>query len=303
MQSLKKDENSVVLVKKDKILQRYGNIIIENKKVIDIIEKPEKRVGNGFRLMAIYLLSKNFLEELKNVPVDHYNFEKTLSNLAKKGNVTALITQKPTLTLKYAWDLLGIKDYLLSKLNKPILSKKSNVSKEAMILGNVIIEDGASIMEGVCIKGPAYIGKNVVIGNRAILRQGVIVEEDSTIGAQMEIKNSIILKNSTTHSGFIGDSLIGENTKIAAGFITANARLDRQNITTIVRGEKVDTGLNRFGVIIGDYNNIGIRVSTMPGIITGNNVIIGPSTTVMKNIESNKKYYTKFKEIIEENAK
>jgi bifunctional UDP-N-acetylglucosamine pyrophosphorylase/glucosamine-1-phosphate N-acetyltransferase len=248
----------------------------------------------------MYRLSKDFIQTLEDTPTEEYHFEKALSHFAKKHSIVALKTENPTITLKYAWDLLAIKDYLLSNLPNSSISPKAFIAKDAVLSGNVMVEDDATIMEGVCIKGPAYIGKDVTIGNRAIVRGGVIVEENATIGSQLEIKNTVVMSNTTTHSGFIGDSIVGSDTKIAAGFITANARLDRQSVKTIVRGEKVDTGIRHFGTIVGNDNNIGIRVSTMPGVITGNHVIIGPSTTVMKNIPDKTKYYTRFQEVIEE---
>jgi bifunctional UDP-N-acetylglucosamine pyrophosphorylase/glucosamine-1-phosphate N-acetyltransferase len=287
-------------VKKDEIYNRYGNVTLDGERVVEIVEKPTQAPKNGYRLLAIYFLPKVFVENLEKKDDDEFYFEKALSAFAKAKNVFAVITEKPTITLKYAWDLLGIKDYLLSKLT-PFVAPNAFVAKDALMTGNIVIEAGASVMEGACIKGPAYIGKRATVGNRAIVRGGVIVEEDATIGSQMEIKNALVMESTTTHSGFIGDSVIGKETKIAAGFITANARLDRQSVKTVVKEEKVDTGLRHLGVIVGSNDNIGIRVSAMPGVIIGNHVVVGPSTTMMKNITDNTKYYTKFQEVVEEN--
>lgn len=300
MQQLQQDKAVVVLVKEDTILDRYGNVTLKGNTVIDIVEKP-KATATKYRLAAIYLLNNAFIQTLESIPVEEYHFEKALRLFAKEHMVKALVTKKTTVTLKYAWDLLGIKDYLLSKITTDAISKKASVAKDVQLLGHVIVEDGATILEGVIVKGPAYIGKKALIGNRAILRGGVIIEENSVVGSQMEVKNTIIMKNTTTHAGFIGDSVVGHDTKIAGGIVTANVRLDRQPVTSIVREEKINTGLRHFGTIIGNNGNIGIRVAIMPGVIIGNNCIVGPSTTVMKNIADNKKYYTKFAETIEEN--
>lgn len=301
MQSMQREDNAVVLVKKDDVLDRYGLVTIEKGKVTNIVEKPEKTPKEGYRLIAIYLLTQEFLNVLEEIPTEEYHFEKALGDFAKKGFVNSLITEKETVTLKYTWDLLGIKDYMLSKLTVSHIAKSASVAEDVVLSGNVVIEESATIYEGVCIKGPAYIGKHAVVGNRAIIRGGVTVEEGSTVGSQMEVKNTIIMKNTSTHTGFIGDSVIGKNTKIAAGIVTANARLDRQPVQAMVKDTKINSGLRHLGVIVGDNDNIGIKVATMPGIIIGNTVVVGPSTTVMKNIEDNKKYYTKFQEIIEEN--
>lgn len=302
IEGLKSDDTSVVLVKKDDVLDRYGNVSLKGNVVLDVVEKPTKLHETSYRLAAIYLLNKKFIQTLEKIPVESDQFEKALALDAKKGLVKALVTEKPTVSLKYAWDLLGIKDCVLKNITASSISPKASVAHDALLSNAVVVEEGATIMEGVIIKGPAYIGKNVLIGNRAILRNGVIVEEKSVIGSQMEIKNSFVMDHTTTHSGFIGDSIIGRETKIAAGMVTANARLDRQSVTSVVKGEKVNTGIRHLGVIIGDKCNIGIRVSTMPGVIIGNNVVVGPSTTVMKNIGDNTKYYTKFLETVEERS-
>jgi len=115
----------------------------------------------------------------------------------------------------------------------------------------------------------------------------------------MEIKNSLVLENTTFHSGFIGDSVIGPNCKIGTSFNTTNVRLDRTNVSSFVGDKKTDTGLGSLGIIMGGSVVVGGNVSAMPGVIVGENVNIGPSTTVMKNIPSNTVYYTKFQEIVE----
>ncbi len=301
MSALQSKENAVVLVKKDDILDRYGNVTLEKERVIDIVEKPDKAQRTMHRIAAIYLLPKQFIRVLEETPQEEYQFEKALRVFSKNNYVQALVTQKPTVTLKYSWDILGIKDHLLSRVSTSVISKKASVAKDALLIGTVVIEDGATVLEGAIIKGPAYIGKKVLIGNRAILRGGVSIEEQSVVGSQMEVKNTLIMEHTTTHAGFIGDSIIGHDTKIAGGIVTANVRLDRQPVTSMVQGEKVNTGLRHFGTIIGNTSNIGIRVAIMPGVIIGNNVIVGPSTTVMKNIDDDKKYYTKFVETVEEN--
>ena len=299
MLSKQRNENIVLLTKKPQESTQFGVVEINGDKVVGVEEKPKKVLDNHLQIIGIYLLSKKFLHYLENTPLDHYHFEKALDNFAKKEEVTFFLTKESTISLKYAWDLLSIKDYLFGKMLS-VISPSAHISKTAQISGNVVVGDNAKIMEGAVIKGPVYIGKNVTIGNYVVLRSGVDVEENAVIGARMEVKNSIIFPGVTTHSGFLGDSIVGSYTKIAAYFCSANARLDRENVTTIVKDEKVNSGLRHLGVIVGDKANIGIRVSTMPGNIIGSESMIGPSTTVMKNVPPSVKYYTRFSEIKED---
>ncbi len=296
------DSTVVLLGKKPQSSIQFGVMEINGEKVTDVKEKPAKILDHQLQIIGIYLLNKNFLSVLSATPPDHYHFEKALDMYAKRNLVRFVKTSIATVSLKYAWDLLEIKNYLLRTMES-YTSAHAKISPHSVITGNVFIEDDATIMEGAVIKGPVYVGKKAVIGNYAVVRGSVAIEENAIVGARMEIKNSLLMDGVTTHSGFLGDSIIGARTKIAAYVCTANARLDRNPVTTLVKEEKVSSGLTHLGTIIGKDANIGIRVSTMPGVIIGENSIIGPSTTVMKNIGDNTKYYTRFQEVIEENDK
>lgn len=295
-----KEENvkAVLLAKKKINGVMQGALRFTGNKVEEIIEKPKAgEKPSNIGVIGIYLFQKNFLETLSKTPKEHYQLEAAISDYAKENNVIFVQTSKETVSLKYPWDLLNIKNYLFKKLKRSI-SSKAKIAKSAEVIGEVFVEDGVTIMEKVVIKGPCYLGKNSFVGNNAILRGGIDIGENAVVGANMEIKNSILMNDSTTHSGYIGDSIVGRKCKIAAGFLTANVRLDRASVTTIIKEEKIDTQLKMLGVAIGDNSNIGIKVTTMPGIIIGRSVTVGSSTTVMSNISDNTKYYTKFKEIV-----
>ena len=100
------------------------------------------------------------------------------------------------------------------------------------------------------------------------------------------------------HSGYIGDSMIGKNCRLGAGVVTANVRIDRGIIKSVVKNKKIETGLKRFGCIIGNNTKTGIRCSFMPGVLVGSDCFIGPSSVVFENIEDNKLFYTEFKGVI-----
>lgn len=291
---------AVLLAEERDAAWKYGVLSLEGNKVLDLVEKPKKEeLPSKTCVIGIYLFSPLFLNALENTPAEHYQLEAAIAQFAKTNNVVAFSTKHKAITLKYPWDVLAVKDYLINNL--PLyISKSAAVAKSAEVIGNVYIEDGAVIMEGACIKGPSYIGKNAVVGSRAIIRNGTDLEQDCVAGATIEIKNSLLQDGATTHSGFIGDSIIGRKCKIAAAFETANVRIDRKTVPVLVHDEKVDSGLKSLGIIMGDAVSVGIRVSTMPGAIIGNNSTIGPSTTVSHNIKENVTYYTKFQEIIEE---
>lgn len=294
------NKEAVLLAKKEKSVSDYGVIKVTGDHVTSFVEKPKTKTLSGYRVIGVYFLNQEFLKILKKVKPHHDSLEEAIDIYAKRGQVRVALTERAVPTLKYPWDLLKIKDNILERLTRSI-SKKASISEHAIIEGAVVIEAGVTISERATIKGPAYIGKNTFIGSNTLIRNGSDIEAGATIGAYMEIRGSLIGENIKTHSGFIGDSIVGQNTKIGALFSTANVRLDRGNVAAIVKDAKVDTELRALGAMIGTGVVIGERVSSMPGIIVGNNSVIGPSTTIMQNIPSDTLYYTKFAEIIKKN--
>ncbi len=292
--SITKDTDIAVLTKEEQDLSQFGMVVKEKGK-LKIVEKEGN--SSGIRIVGAYALNKEFVTILHATKLHEYNFEDALSEYSNQHELVLVDAKNPTFSLKFPWNILDAKDMILNTM-VPGISKKAKISKSAEISGNVVIEDGVTIMESAVIKGPAYIGKNAFIGNNAILRDGVCVEEGAVVGANMEVKNAVIMRHATTHSGFIGDSVVGEYTKIAAGFNTANVRLDREEVFSVVKGKKIGTKRKALGVLMGSHNSVGIKVGTMPGIIIGNNTIIGPGTTVMENISDDTSYYTEFKKIV-----
>ncbi|OGH16768.1 MAG: hypothetical protein A3C30_00295 [Candidatus Levybacteria bacterium RIFCSPHIGHO2_02_FULL_40_18] len=294
------NKEPVLLATPEPSQRKFGALKINGDRVLEISEKPKSSRGfSNLRIVGVYFLNQDFVKTLKKIPSTHYSLENALDKYAKEKRVLLALTNHKILSLKYPWDLLNIKNYILSKQKRSI-SKKARIAGNAQIDGSVVIEEGAQVLENAVIKGPCYIGRNVFIGSNSLVRDGSDIEESAVIGAYMEVRGSLILEGTKTHSGFIGDSVLGQNSKIGALFGTANVRLDRANVRSVVNGEKIDTGFGSLGAIIGDNVVIGERVSTMPGITIGNNAIIGPSTTVMRNVDSDTTFYTKFAEFVEE---
>lgn len=297
------DNDGVLLLKQKEDFWNYGVVDVDGQRIKEIVEKPAKD-GSILKpcIIGVYLLSQAFLKTLEETPAKHYQLEDALNIFVKDHKVSFVETNEETVVLKYPWDLLSVKNYLLAGLKNQV-ANNAKIASSAQLIGEVYIEDGATILENAVIKGPCYIGKNAFVGTNAILRDGVDIEENSVVGANMEVKNTLLSEGTKTHSGFIGDSVVGKNCRIAAGFNCANVRIDRETVRSIVKGEKIDTGLKSFGVVIGNNTKIGIKSTTMPGVIIGENVVVGSGTMVMNNIGDGTKYYTKFQEVVTKNEK
>lgn len=147
---------------------------------------------------------------------------------------------------------------------------------------NILIGEGTVIEEGVLIKGTAIIGKNSFIGHGAYLRENCLLGENVRIGHGSEIKNSVILSGSTiAHLNYVGDSFIGNNVNVGGGTIVANFRLDGQSVKVKVKERIIDTGLLKFGAVVGDNCKIGVNAVLNPGTILGRNCLVYPLTSVV----------------------
>lgn len=146
---------------------------------------------------------------------------------------------------------------------------------------DVVIGEGTIVEEGAYIKGPAVIGKNCFIAHGAYIRDNVILGNNVQVGHPSEIKNSVIVGNTAVaHLNYICDSILGSNINVGAGAKTANLRLDDKNVRVKVGEEFIDTGLRKFGAIIGDGCKIGVNAVLNPGTVLGKRCLVFPLTSV-----------------------
>jgi NDP-sugar pyrophosphorylase family protein len=280
--------------------QLFGIVKLKGDKVIKIVEKPKKgKEPSNIKVVGIYLLEPRFFEIYEKIKKHMYDFEDTLSEYMRKYEVKLALIEKTEkeapFFLKYPWHLFNLRKYLFDNFLENKIEKSAKISKNVIIEGKVFIEKNARILEGAIVKGPCYIGDGCLVGNNSLVRDYTDLEENVVIGAFCEVARSIFQKGATTHSGYFGDSIVGEGTKIGAGTITSNVRLDRGEIFSEVKGEKINTGLKSFGAVIGKNSFIGTKVNIMPGKFIGSNCQIGPNSIVFENIEDNTIFYTKFK--------
>ena len=294
-----KEKNGLILVAgKTNTPWLFGILKVKKDKVIDLIEKPKPgKEPSNLKIVGVYFLPKEFLSYLKKVPSNPYSLEDALLVYAKEKDERVVMVNRDTLALKFPWHIFDSNRFLINRFLKPKISKKAKIAKSAKIEGKVFIGDNTRVFENAVIKGPCYIGKKCIIGNNALVREYTNLEDNVLVGANAEVTRSIFQENVHVHSGFFGDSIFASGCDIGAGTITANIRLDRDNVKSVIKRKKIDTGLKSFGVVLGQNTKIGIQVSLMPGVLIGSNSIIGPHSFVKENIKDNTIFYTKFKGI------
>jgi len=264
----------------------------KDNKIDHIVEKPPKgQEPSDLINIVIHLHTQpekllNYLANTTSAADDVY--EKALDRMiSDKHEMKAVIYQGAWQAIKYPWHILEAMDLFSKQLTKQI-SPSSRISDKSVIDGNVVIEDNARVLEGAVIRGPSYIGRNSVIGNSALVRDSII-GDDCVIGYGTEIKHSYVGDKCWFHSNYIGDSVIENDCSFGAGAVTANFRLDEANIHVKVGNDKIDTGTDKLGAIVGKGCRIGIHTSIMPGIRIGANSFIGAHVYLIDDIESGKK--------------
>ena len=151
-----------------------------------------------------------------------------------------------------------------------ILSKQlKNLGKEFVIKNDIAIHKEAKIEEHVILKGPMIIHAGCFIGSHAYMRGGVFLASKSSVGPGCEIKSSFILGSSLAHFNFVGDSILGSGVNMEAGSIIANHYNEREDkkICVQINGKVVETGVGKFGALVGDNTKIGANAVLSPGTI------------------------------------
>jgi len=188
--------------------------------------------------------------------------------------------------LKYPWDLhYVIQKILQDEVTHVSISPNASISKSTVIDGPCIIEDDVTIDDFCKIKGPTYISKGSFIGMSSLVRN-CMMGNKTRIGFNCEIARSYLLgSDKISHQNIILDSIIGENVWFGAYAATLNALSTKQKISyEIEKGKSIDTGIDRFGALVGNNCTISTSVIIMPGRHIQADTFVKPETTVAKSI-------------------
>lgn len=179
---------------------------------------------------------------------------------------------------EYPWDALKkLKEYIATHL-KPGLKNKCD--GRAYIADGVSIGEGTVVEDGVMIKGPAIIGKNCEIRHNAYIRENVIIGDNCVVGNACELKHSMLFNGcQVPHFSYVGDSIFGYKSHLGAGVKISNVKLMPGNIFLDIDAKIFDTGLRKFGAILGDFAEVGCNSVLNPGSVIGKRSIIYPNTS------------------------
>ena len=176
---------------------------------------------------------------------------------------------------EFAWEALKkIEAYLgkVTRQNPPPRFPGASIGERVIIGAGTVVEPGA------LIKGPAIIGKNCQIRHNAYIREQVIIGDDCVVGNASELKNALLFNGvQVPHYNYVGDSILGHKAHLGAGVKISNVKLFPGNIEVEVDGVPRDTGLRKFGALLGDGAEAGCNAVLNPGSILGRSAVVYPN--------------------------
>ena len=188
--------------------------------------------------------------------------------------------------LTYPWEALPlIKDFVLN-LGKTLDKNEYNEVSE-----NVWIHKSCKVYGTATILAPTIIGAGTEVRPGAFIRGSVLVGENCVIGNSTELKNVIIFNNvQVPHYNYVGDSILGFKSHMGAGSITSNVKSDKKLVVVKAGEEKIETGMKKFGAMLGDEVEVGCGSVLNPGTVVGNHSNIYPLSSVRGFVPANSIY-------------
>ena len=156
------------------------------------------------------------------------------------------------------------------------VARSANIFDSAYLNGPLIIDEGAEVRQCAFIRGSAIVGKNTVIGNST------------------ELKNVVIFNGvQVPHYNYVGDSVLGYKSHMGAGSITSNVKADKSLVVVTENEKKIETGLKKFGAMLGDFVEVGCNSVLNPGTVIGSHSNVYPLSMVRGVVPADSIYKNK----------
>lgn len=192
--------------------------------------------------------------------------------------------------LTYPWEALPhIKDWIIEIGNSLDSEEYTQVSEQ------VWIHKTAKVFDSAYIAGPTIIGPDTEVRQCAFVRGNALVGAGCVVGNSTELKNVIIFDNvQVPHYNYVGDSILGYKSHMGAGSITSNVKSDKTlvHVKSTDEGFDIDTGLKKFGAMLGDFVEVGCNSVLNPGTVIGPHSNIYPLSPVRGYVPAGSIYKT-----------
>lgn len=274
-------------------------IVTGDGRITGMVEKPapENRPSNLVSIVAHIHSSASVLfdalraEYARDLTTDDH-YERAMDTLMKTLMFQVVPYAGHWSALKYPWQVLDVMNYYLSQIKGQMVAESAFVAKTATLVGDVFIGDRVKIFPGAAVVGPAYIGADTIIGNNSLVRNSMVLNH-CEVGFTTEVARSYVADHCAMHACRVLDSIFAPGVNFSAGCTTANLRIDKGAVSSIVKGQKLNTGRDKLGAIIGRDAFLAVDVMTMPGVKIGEKAQIGPGTHVHKDVPEGIRVYVK----------
>lgn len=189
-------------------------------------------------------------------------------------------------SVTYPWEALPLIGDFIIKLGNTLDPEKFEKRGE-----NVWVAKSARIFDSAFLNGPLIIDEDAEVRHCAFIRGNAIVGKGATVGNSTELKNSILFNGvQVPHYNYIGDSILGYKSHTGAGSITSNLKSDKSLVTVLLDGKKVETGVKKFGAMLGDHVEVGCNSVMNPGTVIGRQTNVYPLSFVRGYVPENSIY-------------
>ena len=183
----------------------------------------------------------------------------------------------------YPWEVLPKISRFIVELGNTLSEEEYEKQGE-----NIWIAKTAKVAKSASITGPAIIGKEAEVRHCAFIRGNAIVGEGAVVGNSTELKNVILFnKVQVPHYNYVGDSILGYKAHMGAGSITSNVKSDKTLVVVKSAEENIETGLKKFGAMLGDCVEVGCNSVLNPGTVIGRHTNVYPLSRVRGFIPEN----------------
>lgn len=176
----------------------------------------------------------------------------------------------------YPWEVLGqIKDFIIA------LGSRLDSSRFEERGEHIWVAKSAKIAPTACLNGPLIVDEEAQVRHCAFIRGSAIIGKGAVVGNSTEVKNAVIFNSvQVPHYNYVGDSILGYKSHMGAGSITSNVKSDKTLVVVKDGKEEIETGLKKFGAMLGDHVEVGCNSVLNPGTVVGRNTNIYPLSMV-----------------------
>lgn len=245
----------------------YGVVSLDGDRVTGIVEKPAEPPSSLANLGAYAFGADvfDYVAATEQSERGEYEITESIERALDDGvSITAVEYAGDWLDVGRPWELLEANEHLLADLDGHV---EGVVEDGATLNGPVTVENGARVRDGAYIDGPVVVQAGADVGPNCYVRGSSVIGEDARVGNAVEVKNSILMADTAVgHLSYVGDSILGVAVNFGASTTVANLRHDDENVKMQVKGEMVDTGRRKLGVVVGDETKTGINTSLNAGV-------------------------------------